>query len=336
MAVVEAFLRGSPVAGEPVARFPLGPATGRKLAVTVLCGGPSGEREVSLRSGRAVAAALRTAGHDVREADVSPTDLSALDRPGIDAVFVALHGEFGEDGRIQTVLEDRGIPYTGSGPLACKMAMNKQVAKDMFDAAGLPVPSGRVVTELRPATASDLAATLGLPLVAKPLNGGSSLNVTIARSRAELEAGIRAILAGGDSALVETFIPGRELTVGVLEDTALPVIEMRTARAFYDFTAKYQGNHTEYVFDTGLPADVYAEVQDLAVRAHRALGCRDCSRVDIRLDPAGKPFILELNAIPGMTEKSLLPKAAAEVGIPFPRLADRLVAAAMERYGCGY
>jgi D-alanine-D-alanine ligase len=313
------------------AEFRLGMGTDRRLAVTVLCGGPGGEREVSLRSGRAVAAALRTAGHDVVEADISPDDLSALDRRGLDAVFVALHGTFGEDGRVQQILEDRGFAYTGSGPEACRLAMDKQAAKEVFAAHGLPVPAGRVVSTLNDATAGDLIDQLGLPLVAKPLGGGSSLNVTIARSRGELSAGIAAILESGDAALVEEFIPGRELTVGILEDQALPIIELRTSRAFYDFAAKYQGNHTEYVFEHGLPPATARLVQDLARRAHRALGCRDMSRVDVRLDPDLRPYLLELNAIPGCTEKSLLPKAARRAGIDFPRLTDRLVAAALER-----
>lgn len=315
------------------ARFRMPVGTERKLAVTVLCGGPSGEREVSLNSGRAVAAALRASGHDVVEADIGPDDLSALDRADLDAVFVALHGRFGEDGQVQQILEDRNIAYTGSGPEACRVAMNKQAAKDVFIAHGLPTPAGRVVSSMNGSTVSDLIEQLGLPLVTKPVGGGSSIMVNIAKTGAELEAGLRVILEHGEAALVEEFIDGREVTIGILEDQALPVIELRTSREFYDYIAKYKGNHTEYVFDTGLDPVTYALVQDLALRTHRALGCRDFSRVDIRIDKQTRPFVLELNAIPGCTEKSLLPKAAAKAGIPFPRLTDRLVAAAMERVG---
>lgn len=320
------------LADSPVFSRPRG---GRKApsrtAVTVLCGGPSSERDISLISGRAVAAGLRSVGYDVLEADISADDLSALQRPDLDAVFVALHGRFGEDGQVQALLEARGIPYTGSGPEACRLSLDKQLAKDVFDSHGIPVPAGRVVRSIKPSTVKDLEEQLGLPLVTKPVGGGSSIMVNIARTGADLLQGLKVILDNGETALVEQFIPGREFTVGVLEGRALPIIELRTPREFYDYVAKYQGRTTEYVFETGLPADVTAMLQSLAERAHRALGCRDMSRVDIRLDPDGRPFVLELNAIPGFTEKSLLPKAAARAGIPFPELCRRLVDAALDR-----
>lgn len=317
------------VVNDPVVRIesPILPVRSvrQKLAVTVLCGGPSSEREVSLKSGAAVAAGLRTAGHDVVEADICPDDLSALSRKDLDAVFIALHGAFGEDGQVQRILEDRGIPYTGSGPLASRIAMHKQAAKEMFQAAGLPVPRGRMVAAMHARTVSDLIEQLGLPVVTKPVGGGSSIMVNICRSRKEIEEGLTPILAAGEAALVEEFIDGRELTIGILQDRALPVIEMRTSRDFYDYVAKYKGNYTEYVFETGLDAAAYRHVQRLAELAHAALGCRDFSRVDIRLDRSGRPFILELNSIPGFTEKSLLPKAARKAGVEFPELVDGLI-----------
>lgn len=323
------------VVNDPVIRIetPIAPARSvrQKLAVTVLCGGPSSEREVSLKSGAAVAAGLRAAGHDVIEADISPTDLSALSRADVDVAFIALHGAFGEDGTVQRILEDRGIAYTGSGPPASRIAMHKQAAKEMFEAAGLPVPRGRVVGQMHARTVTDLIEQLGLPLVTKPVGGGSSILVNICRTREEINRGVCDILSAGEVALVEEFIDGRELTIGILDNSALPVIELRTSRDFYDYVAKYKGNYTEYVFDTGLDAATYRHVQQLAELAHAALGCRDFSRVDIRLDRVGRPFILELNSIPGFTEKSLLPKAARKAGVEFPALVDGIARRTMSR-----
>lgn len=303
--------------------------TARKLAITVLAGGPSGERQISLQSGRAVADALESLGHTVHLEDIAPDNLAALARD-VDCVFVALHGTFGEDGQIQRILERRGLCYCGSGPNACALAMNKAAAKAHFRAVGIPTPNWDVA---RPETLSQVMSRRPPPVVVKPVTEGSSLACHIVREAAQYQPALEQVVADYGEALVEEFIPGREITIGILGDSPLPAIEIRTPRDFYDYDAKYVDEDTEYVFDFDLPTDLLERVADMSVKAHRALGCRDFSRADWRIDPHLQPQLLEVNVIPGLTSHSLLPKAAARAHLTMPMLCQAIVHAAINRRG---
>jgi D-alanine-D-alanine ligase len=295
--------------------------------VAVLYGGMSAEREVSLSSGRQVVVALRDAGYDVTPIDVrdSLTALiSALD-PRPDVVFNALHGRFGEDGSIQGVLDWLGIPYTHSGVRASALAMDKAAAKAVFQAAGLPVAQGRMVdiAEL------EHADPMPLPYVIKPVNEGSSVGVEIMRRGDNRRAAVAASWTFGAQALVEEYIAGRELTVGVMDDRALAVTEIGSAHAFYDYEAKYAEGGSRHVIPAPIHPDIYAHAMDVAVAAHRALGCRGASRSDFRYDDTngepGRLVLLEVNTQPGLTPTSLLPEQAAHCGVSFAQLCGWMV-----------
>ncbi len=302
----------------------------QKLALTVLSGGPSNEREISLESGKAIAAALQSQGHDVVVADVSPTDFKGLARQ-VDCVFIALHGQFGEDGEVQKVLERRGLAYCGSGPEACATAMNKYLSKKKFMELGLPTPRYAVATRNELSVREAMAAW-SLPVVVKPLKEGSSLNCHIVREFEQFRPAIDSVLSIYGDCIVEEFIPGKEITVGILGDKALPPIEIRTKRDFYDFDAKYKDEDTQYLFDIDLPDDLLASIEAMSLQAHEGLGCRDFSRVDWRVNPeTNEAFLLEVNVIPGMTSHSLVPKAAAKAGLPMPQLCQYIVDAAIKR-----
>ena len=306
----------------------------RTLNVLLLAGGPSREREVSLMSGRAIAAGLAEAGHFVTTADISPTDTSALDDCDADVVFIALHGEFGESGEVQELCRRRGLAYTGSGPFASKLGMDKAASKQLFKrAAGLATPDWMVLEQFHaPAMARKWLAELPLPVVVKPVDSGSSVDVTVARTEALRDDAIEELLDLYGRAMIERFIPGRELTVGILGDQALPVLEIIPDGEFYDYRAKYDdAAATRYVFDHGLSPAVQGDCQTAALAAHEALGCRDFSRVDFILDERDVPQVIEINTIPGFTSHSLLHKAAARAGIGFARLTDRIVQLAAAR-----
>lgn len=292
------------------------------LDITVLSGGPGGEREVSLQSGRAVAQALGRLGHRVTVCDIAPDELSALGRPA-DFVFIALHGEFGEDGTVQAELDARDIRYSGSGAAASRMAMDKVEAKRAFLRSHIPTPEFLVVDRVNRA---ELAAKCYVPAVVKPVSSGSSVDITIARTPQQLQSAVEAVVNQYGRALVERYVAGREVTVGILGDRPLPVCEIRTEREFYDYQAKYVDEDTEYLFDLDLPPDVIREVQDLSLAAHQALGCEVFSRVDWMIDQQTlRPYVLEVNTIPGFTDHSLVPKAAARVGIAFDDLCRRII-----------
>lgn len=305
----------------------------RCLDVTVLMGGPSSERDVSLMSGSAIAGGLERIGHRVTRADISPADASALDRPGIDVVFIALHGDFGESGEVQALCEARGLRYTGCPPRASELAMDKAAAKQIFRRVGLATPDWMIIEDFHsPAQKRKWLAEIPLPVVVKPVDGGSSVDIAIARDESRRDLAVELLLDKYGRAMIERFVPGREMTVGVLGDRALPLLEVIPAREFYDHTAKYADDAgTRYVFDHGLPAPTVARLQDDAMTAFRALGCRDLARVDFILDAGGTPQVLEINTIPGFTSHSLLPMAAAKVGIGFDELVGRIVDMAMER-----
>lgn len=292
------------------------------LDVTVLAGGPGAEREVSLQSGAAVADALKRLGHRVELADIGPDDLSALLRPA-DVVFIALHGEFGEDGALQEELQRRGIAYTGSDSTASRLAMDKVAAKRVFEMRGISTPPYEVVDAQ---SLEDIASRWSPPVVVKPVDSGSSVDTHIVRSADALHEKVAALVGKLGRALVEKFINGPELTVGVLGDRALPVCEIRTKREFYDYAAKYVDDDTQYLFDLDLPGALLTRAQEISLDAHRALRCRAFSRVDLMVDAAtNEPYVLEINTIPGFTSHSLVPKAAARVGIGFDQLCQRII-----------
>jgi D-alanine-D-alanine ligase len=292
----------------------------RELRITVLRGGPGAERDISLASGKAVAAALRHRGHDVFEADVGPEDLSALDRPA-DVVFPALHGTFGEDGQLQRILEKRGIRFVGSGAAASALAMDKTAAKQRAIEMEIDTPAYEVWSEVD----DDPHTMLPLPVVVKPANQGSSVATFIVRDAGGLAPAVREVIGSFGRALVERFIAGDEITVGILGGEPLPPICVRPRRAFYDYQAKYADDATEYLFDAGHTAALLERVQAASRRIFHALGCRHLGRVDWIADADERPWFLEVNTIPGFTSHSLVPKAAARVGIPFDELVERLV-----------
>lgn len=284
--------------------------------VAVLMGGPSAEREVSLRSGAAVAKGLRDWGYRVEEVVLADREVPIPD--GAEAVFIALHGVFGEDGELQQILRERGVPYTGSGPEASRLCFDKIATKTVLTRAGIPVPSFEVVKR------GELPG-LPLPVVVKPARQGSSIGVHIVFDRAELEPALEEAWTYDEEVIVEVYIPGHELTVGIIEEMALPVIEIRAPGGFYDYRAKYTKGVTEYLVPAPLPEKQAHECQEIAVAVFRALGCRDLGRVDFRMDDHGRLYVLELNSIPGFTETSLLPKAASAAGITFPELCHRVM-----------
>jgi D-alanine-D-alanine ligase len=309
------------------------PRTPRPLDITVLMGGPSSEREVSLLSGEAIAAALESVGHTVVREDISPNWTSPLRREGIEVVFIALHGAFGESGEVQELCEAHGLAYTGSGPRASELAMNKAASKQVLKHGGLSTPDWMIIEEFHaPAVYREWLREFDLPVAVKPVGGGSSIDITLARDVAARDAAIEELLDKYSRAMVEKLVAGRELTVGILGDQPLPLIEVVPRREFYDYTAKYDDEAgTEYVLDHGLDDAVVQQVQASAVAAHELLGCRDLSRVDFLLDENGVAQVLEVNTIPGFTSHSLVPKAAAAAGIGFEQLVDHLVAMAWNR-----
>ncbi len=296
------------------------------LDITVLAGGPGVEREVSLESGAAVHAALCRLGHRTRMMDIGPDDVSALDHPA-DFVFIALHGEFGEDGAVQLELDDRGIAYCGSGAAASRLAMDKVLAKRAFEQAGIATPSFEVAT---PDNLDRVVAGTSGPVVVKPVSSGSSVDTMLVEDAGDLADAVRLVVRRHGAALVEAMIRGPELTVGILGADALPVCEIRTKREFYDYDAKYVDGDTQYLFDLELPESLLEQVQRLSERAHQSLGCRALSRVDWIIDEQTQvPFALEVNTIPGFTSHSLVPKAAARVGIDFDDLCQRIIELSM-------
>ncbi len=295
--------------------------------VAVLYGGISAEREVSLSSGAQVVPALRDAGFEVTAIDVGPdlrATLAALD-PAPDVVFNALHGRFGEDGTIQGVLDWLGIPYTHSGVRASALAIDKVAAKAVFSAHGLPVPQGRVV-DIETLRDADPWPS---PYVVKPVNEGSSVGVTIVRAGDNRRAEIVAQWRFGPHALVEEYVAGRELTVGVMGDRALAVTEILAGHSFYDYESKYADGGSRHVIPAAVHPDVARRALDVALAAHNALGCRGASRADFRYDDtAGEPgrlVLLEVNTQPGLTRTSLLPEQAAHRGIAFAQLCAWMV-----------
>ena len=296
-----------------------------KWRIAVLYGGDSSEREVSLKTGEAIAKAFDESGHYVRLIDVRNKSLEPLDRFECDLAYIALHGAFGEDGQVQLLLETRGIPYTGSGVEASRLAMDKAAAKERFAQRGILTPEFRVVREDDSAEIIRRAiAEIGFPQIIKPSREGSSIGITIARNMSDALAGIKQAFKCDERVLVEQFIKGRELTVGIIGRSTLPVIELKYPGAIFDNNAKYTKGVTEHVIRPEMPEQVDERVRMLAYAAHEALGCRDISRVDIMLAPDNTPYVLEVNTIPGMTETSLVPDAARAAGVSFADLCEKI------------
>jgi D-alanine-D-alanine ligase len=294
--------------------------TRKKIAV--LKGGPGAERAVSLATGAGIAKALLSLGADVSEVDVRAADFSLPN--DVELAFIALHGTFGEDGQVQRILEDRRVAYTGEGVAGSELAFDKIRSKEKFRAQGVATPDWEIIR-------AGERPSLPLPVVIKPPRQGSTVGVFIVRRPEEFEPAWQEVAKFDDEFLVETFIAGRELTVGILGDLALPVLEIIPKSGFYDFNDKYPflnpqgGGGARHVCPAEIPEKEARAIRDLALRAHRALGLKVYSRVDVMLSQNAEPFVLELNTIPGMTEASLLPEAAAVAGISYPQLCERII-----------
>ena len=296
--------------------------------IAVLMGGPGSERAVSMATGKGVAKALRSLGAEVSEIDVKGADFELP--AGTELAFIALHGTFGEDGQVQRILEGRKIPYTGEGASESELAFNKIRSKEAFQRAGVATPYWQII-------AAGQRPTIPIPFVIKAPRQGSTVGVHIIRNDRDVESAIVDASKYDDELLVEKFVPGRELTIGILGDRALPILEIIPKGGFYDFTNKYPflnpsaGGGAEHVCPAQISEEQTRAVQDLALRAHRALGLEVYSRVDIMLADEGEPSVLEVNTIPGMTEASLLPEAAAAAGVSYVELCRRIIELSAKR-----
>ncbi|MDP2922057.1 MAG: D-alanine--D-alanine ligase [Candidatus Omnitrophota bacterium] len=308
--------------------------------IGVLMAGPSSEREISIKSGTAVCRALGSKGVDYAALELMPgpnnngyrdSTAELIREAKIDTAFVALHGEFGEDGGVQELLEEMNIPHTGSSSRASKIAMNKIAAKEVFKRSSIPVARHDVLNLERFKKGFDVKVyfkAFGKSVVVKPSNGGSSIGLNIVNNEKDLLAAIEDAFKYDDKLLIEEYIPGREITVGIIEDRALPIVEIVPKRKFFDFTAKYQKGMTEYIVPAEIEEKTYRFCQDIGLSAHKALSARSFSRVDIILGKSGRPVVLEVNTIPGLTETSLLPKAAKAAGISFEDLCLKILESA--------
>lgn len=291
----------------------------------VFLGGESSEREVSLRTGGAAVSALRRKGYEVREVDIRGDWLAAIRETNVDVAFVALHGRFGEDGCIQGALELARIPYTGSGVAASALSMSKVLAKRVAAAAGVPVAPDALIEGDAPAAPAPPA--LGFPLVVKPDREGSTVGVSIVRDPEGWFSAVSEARKFDSRILIEAYIPGREITVGILNGRVLPAIEIvpKSGSGFYDYRSKYTAGQTEYVIPVPMDRDILMRAAEFTRRAASALLLRGAARLDYRVDPAGNLFFLEANTIPGMTETSLLPKAAKFDGLTFDDLVEEIL-----------
>ncbi len=304
------------------------PQSEPRLCVVVLAGGDSAEREVSLRSGAAVAEALKAAAHEIRLVDPGECALDSVDWGNVDACFIALHGGAGEDGRIQQQLQHFGVPYTGSGPQACRLAMSKSAAKEQFVACGVPTPPFvKIEPSEAPAEVAARVEQLGYPLIIKPDGEGSSIGLSLVERPAGLASALAA--ARGQQSeiacIAEAFFRGREFTVAVLDEQALPIIEIVSPERVFSYDAKYASVQTQYLFDFELTDDVRRQIAGAAVAAAQALGTAGLARVDVMLDDEGRIGVLEVNTIPGLTARSLAPQAALRAGMDMTALCDLLV-----------
>ena len=301
----------------------------KSKTIGVLMGGLSAERGVSLKSGAAMAGALRARGYWTVEIDVDRHLPSVLAREGVEIAVNALHGRFGEDGCVQGVLELLGIPYTGSGVLASALAMNKIFARQLFAAADLTVARSIVVRRGASTTLAD--APFSLPVVVKPSQEGSSVGVSIVRDARRLAGALELAHRYDTEALVEEFIAGQEIQIGILEDEAIGAIEIVPKNEFYDFEAKYTVGGADHIIPPRIPAATLARALSTGKKAHHALGCSGYSRVDLLVNESGLCYVLEVNTLPGMTATSLLPEIAQAAGIGFEELVERILATAIRQ-----
>ena len=303
--------------------------------IGVLMGGPSSEREISLKSGKAVFEALQSLNLDVSAVDIntdSPQDNEKLiTSKKIDCAFIALHGRFGEDGQIQGILERMKIPYTGSGVRASQLAMDKIASRSIFESHGLRVPRYQILEKHSFGGGLKLDPRLSLPFVIKPVTQGSSIGLSIIREEGRLKEAIELAFTFDERVLLEEYIRGREMTVGILKQQSLPIIEIIPKNPFFDFEAKYQPGMTEYVVPASLEEGIAKKISAAALSAHQLLGCKGFSRVDMILSDADEAIVLEVNTIPGLTKMSLLPKAARAAGIEFSALCLELIKNAYEK-----
>lgn len=294
--------------------------------VAVLRGGESAERAVSLRSGAAVAEVLRSRGHRVTCIDPAECDLVRIDWPKFDIAFVALHGRFGEDGQIQTLFDSWGVPYTGSDAATSRLAFSKSAAKERFAACGVPTPEYLLIHESDSLSELHAAAErIGYPLVVKPDASGSSLGVSVVHGPDQLAAAMTQCFAEGPFGLIERAVEGTEWTLGLIDDFSLPLIRIDAQRSFYDFKAKYDDESTGYQLAFDVPETTQQQIIRAASSAAAAVGTCGIARVDVRLDHDARPWVLEVNAVPGFTDHSLVPKAAAHAGIAFGELCERAI-----------
>jgi D-alanine--D-alanine ligase len=301
-----------------------------KVRVAVVMGGTSAEREVSIETGRCVMNALANLGHSAQSLDFDARFVDALREIRPDVVFNALHGTGGEDGTIQGVLEWLGVPYTGSDLTSCAIAMDKHLAKKLLAAEGLPTPAWDTF-DLSGGTLPLLPGSLNLPLVVKPRASGSSAGVSIVRTHEEWTRTMIELTARTTQILAEEYIGGREFSVGILGEEALPIVEIVAGDEFYSYDAKYKPGGSRHLVPAPIDDDLTARLQMLALSTHRLFGLRDYSRTDIMLTKEGRPYILEINALPGLTPLSLLPDEARVAGISFDALVERLIQFALGR-----
>ena len=308
----------------------------KKIQLALIAGGTSEERDISLAGAKGVMQALDSGKYEIFQYD-SAIDLGklAVDAAKLDVAFILLHGRFGEDGTMQGMLDLLGLPYQGSGVIGSAMAMDKDIAKKMYQTAGLPVASYHMANPADIKKTKTIAKTLGFPLVVKPVRQGSSLGMSLVHNNDELQAGIKLAFTYDNEVMMEQFIKGREITVGVLGNdtlTPLPLVEIIPGKEFhfFDYTAKYTPGATTEICPAQVPEKIWSMAQNYAVRAHKALKLKGYSRTDMIFNDAGKLFVIETNTIPGMTPTSLLPQAAQEYGLDFQALLDRLIELAME------
>jgi len=288
-------------------------------------GGLSREREISLRTGKAILRALTEKGYQALAIDVSRDIAETLIKEKIDIAFIALHGRFGEDGTIQGMLELMRIPYTGSGVLASALALHKIMAKKFFLCENIPTPTYEVFQREEIEKNPPRTTSLPLPLVVKPAREGSTIGVSVVRKEEELVPALKEAGKYDEEILVEEFMKGKEITVGILEDIPLPIIEIAPKSGFYDYHSKYTKGETEYIIPARIPREKYLYAQEVSLKAFQVLGCSGCARVDLMTDEDANPFVIDVNTMPGMTETSLLPKAAGYAGISFEDLVERIL-----------
>ena len=300
--------------------------------VALLYGGVSAEREISLQSGSAVNAALKSVGHAVSPIDPRDVDLNSVEWTEFDVAFIALHGTFGEDGGVQRLLEQTGTPFTGSSSAVSRLAFNKSAAKERLFQFGISSPTGILLSEEDPPARLDQALrSIGFPLVVKPNSQGSSLGVDIVHDPSDLEAAMERVYSLDRFCLVEEFVPGEEWTVALIDNQVLAPIRIQPADTFFDFAAKYESKSTRYEVDPPVDRRLKTWINEAARRTCVALGTQGAARVDLLLDASGQPQVLEANTIPGFTSHSLLPMAANARGISFEKLCDGLITRALQQ-----